>query len=329
MSIAHKVLIKVFRVLLLSLLMMSLVQTSHALMPKAGISIGTRATIIYKDASDRIQTRESDIVLTTIAQVYQVEVTAMRDPARAEKGENADIPFQVKNVGNGSDDVTFSVKTFPNQVDKVTFFSADAGGAARPETGVESSVGNPVPFTLKDLDGAGGQKYFVLRVPIPKTAQDDDLLSTELGVATKGGSSSDVTADALVVGRRPFSVVPVGAAKLDKNKEAWVKFRVNGGLTDKNGYFQMWAVNSKDVSTPLEYTVGPRASFNGELLRPDEIDASKASLFKIKHEVGANGSYLIRMHVRMEDGKIVTEGVDLQPDTSLRLTYPVTVNFRR
>ena len=53
MSIANRNFIKVFRILLVSLLMMSIVPASHALMPKAGVSIGTRATIIYKDASDR------------------------------------------------------------------------------------------------------------------------------------------------------------------------------------------------------------------------------------------------------------------------------------
>ncbi|RXZ38804.1 hypothetical protein D9O50_04710 [Oxalobacteraceae bacterium CAVE-383] len=274
---------------------------SHAMMPKAGMSIGTKATITYKDASDILHTRESDIVLTTIAQVYQVEVTAMRNPARAERGENADIPFQVKNVGNGIDDVTFSVKKFPNQVDKITFFSADAGGAARPGTGVESSAGNPVPFTLKGLDAGGGQKYFVLRMPIPKSAQNDDLLSTELDVATKGGRSSDVSADALVIGRRPFSVVPIGAAKLNNKKDTWVTFRVNGGLTNKVGYFQMWAVNSKDVSKPLKYKVGARASFNRSILRPEEFDGSDDTLFKIKHEVGANGSYLIQMPIHIDD----------------------------
>jgi hypothetical protein len=303
MSIVNNTFIKIFRILLLSLLMMSVLPASHAMMPKAGLSIGTRATITYRDSSNVLQRRDSDIVLTTIAQVYQVEVTAMRNPARAEKGENADIPFQVKNVGNGLDDVTFSVKNFPNQVDKVTFFSADAGGAVQPGTGIESSQGNPLPFTLKNLDAGGGQKYFVLRVPMPKTAQDDDLLSTELSVATKGGRSSDVSADALVIGRRPFSVVPVGASKLNGKKDTWVKFRVNGGLSNKTGYFQMWAVNSTNVSMPLRYKVGEGASFNGSKLRPEEFDDNNPELFKIKHEVGANDSYLIRLPIHIEDAQ--------------------------
>jgi hypothetical protein len=300
MSMINKTWIKIFRILLLGILMMSVMQASNAIMPKAGLSIGTKATITYRDASNVLQKRESDIVLTTIAQVYQVEVTSMRNPARVEKGENADIPFQVKNVGNGADDVTFSVNTFPNQIDKVTFFSADAGGAVQPGSGIESSKGNPVPFTLKDLDAGGGQRYFVLRVPIPKSAQNDDLLSTELDVATKGGPSSSVSADALVIGRRPFSVVPVGASKLNNKKSTWVTFRVNGGLSDKTGYFQMWAVNSADVSTPLKYKVGKRASFDGATLRPEEFDNKDDTLFKIKHEVGANGSYLIRMPIEIE-----------------------------
>jgi hypothetical protein len=303
MSIVNNTLLKIFRILLLSLSMMLVAQTSHAMMPKAGLSIGTKATITYRDASNLLQKRESDIVLTTIAQVYEVEVIPMRNPARAEKEENADIPFQVRNVGNGLDDVTFSVKTFPSDVDKVTFFSADAGGAIQSDTGIESSTGNPVPFTLKDLDGGGGQKYFVLRVPVPSRAKDNDLLKTELTVMSKGGRSSDISADALVIGRRPFSVVPVGSSKLNRDKDTWVTFRVNGGLSNKTGYFQMWAVNSADVSTPLEYEVGAHAKFNNKELLPEEFDGKDRTLFKIKHEVGANDSYLIRMPIRIKQAE--------------------------
>jgi hypothetical protein len=302
MSIVNRTWIKVFCILL-SILMMSVTQTSNAAMPQAGFSIGTKAAITYRDASNVLQKRESDIVLTTIAQVYQIEITPMRMPAHAEKGENADIPFLVRNVGNGVDDVTFSVKNFPNQIDKMTFFSADAGGAVQADTGIESSKSNPVPFTLKGINSSNDQRYFVLRMPVPESAQNDDKLVADLGVTSRGGPIADIKAEALVIGRRPFSVVPGGRAKLRNNKTALVKFLVKGGLSTKDGYFQMWAVKSTDISTPLKYKVDKRASFDGKQLRPDDFDNSDHTLFKMKHEVGANGSYLIRMPIEIEDAE--------------------------
>jgi hypothetical protein len=302
MSIVNKTWIKAFCILL-CIWMMSVTQTSNAAMPRAGFSIGTKAAITYRDASNVLQKRESDIVLTTIAQVYQIEITPMRMPARAEKGENADIPFQVRNVGNGVDDVTFSVKNFPNQIDKMTFFSADSGGAVQVDTGIESSKSNPVPFTLKGVNSTNDQRYFVLRMPVPESAQNDDKFVADLGVTSRGGEIADIRAEALVIGRRPFSVVPGGRTKLRNDKSALVKFLVKGGLSTKDGYFQMWAVKSSDVSTPLKYKVGKRASFDGKQLLPGDFDSNDPTLFKMKREVGANGSYLIRMPIEIEDAE--------------------------
>src|SRR5258708_5786325 len=149
MSNVNKSWVRALCILLLMIVMAFIARQSNAAIPKAGIPIGTRATITYRDASNVLQKRESDIVLTRIDQVYQVEVMAMRNPAHAGKGADADIPFQVTNVGNGIDDVTLTVNTFPKNIDNVIFFKADAGGMPQAGTGVKSSTSNPLPFTLK------------------------------------------------------------------------------------------------------------------------------------------------------------------------------------
>lgn len=303
MSNVNKSWVRALCILLLMIVMAFIARQSNAAIPKAGIPIGTRATITYRDASNVLQKRESDIVLTRIDQVYQVDVVAMRKPAHAKKGENADIPFQVTNVGNGMDDVTLNVNDFPKNIDNVIFFNADAGGVPQVGTGVKSSVGNPVPFTLKGIDPTDDRRYFVLRMPLPKSAQKNEEFNAKLGVKTNGGASKSVIANAITIDGNPFSVVPVGTAKLNGEKKAWVQFRVNGGITSKRGYFELWAVKNSDISTPLTYQVGKRASFDGNTLRPDEFDSNDNQLFKIVHEVGANGSYLIKMPITVPDAE--------------------------
>jgi uncharacterized repeat protein (TIGR01451 family) len=303
MSNVNKSWVRALCILLLMIVMIFIARQSNAAIPKAGIPIGTRATITYRDASNVLQKRESDIVLTRIDQVYQVDVVAMRKPAHAEKGENADIPFQVTNVGNGIDDVTLNVNTFPKNIDNVIFFNADAGGVPQAGTGVKSSTSNPVPFTLKGIDTNDDRRYFVLRMPLPKSAKKNEEFNAELGVKTKGGASKSVIANAMTIDGNPFSVVPVGTAKLNGEKKAWVQFRVNGGVTSKRGYFELWAVKGADVSTPLTYQVGKRASFDGHTLRHDEFDSNDDKLFKIVHEVGGNGSYLIKMPITVADAE--------------------------
>ncbi|HEY4072358.1 MAG TPA: hypothetical protein VGM52_04565 [Herbaspirillum sp.] len=303
MSNIYKSWFRAFCAFLLVAVMASVAQQSKAMLPKAGLPIGTKATITYRDASNVKQKRESDVVLTRIDQVYQVEILAMRKPAHAEIGEDADIPFQVTNVGNGTDDVTLNISSFPKNIDNVTFFNADAGGTPQLGTGVRSNRNNPAPFTLKGIDPDDDRRYFVLRMPLPKSAKKDDEFHAKLDVSTKGGKSGSITADALAIDQGPFSVAPVGKAKLNGKKQAWVQFRVNGGVAPKRGYFQVWAVKSSDVSTPLKYIVDKRASFDGNTLRKGEFDSTDDTLFKLVHEVGANGSYLIKMPIEVIDAE--------------------------
>jgi hypothetical protein len=303
MSNIYKSWIRAFLVFFLMLVMASVAQQSKAMLPKAGLPIGTKATITYRDADNVQQKRESDVVLTRIDQVYQVEILAMRKPARAESGGNADIPFQVTNVGNGDDDVTLNIGEFPKNINNVTFFNADAGGTPQLGTGVQSSKSNPVPFTLKGIDSSDDRRYFVLRMPLPKSAKKNDAFQATLNVSTKGGASESITADALTIDRNPFSVVPMGTAKLNGKKKAWVQFRVNGGIAPKRGYFQVWAVKSSDVSTPLKFSVDKGASFDGHTLREDEFNSGDDTLFKLVHEVGANGRYLIKMPIEVVDAE--------------------------
>ena len=83
MSNVNKSWVRTLFILLMMMVMLSIARQSNAMIPKAGIPIGTKATITYRDASNILQKRESDVVLTRIDQVYQVEVVAMRKPAHA------------------------------------------------------------------------------------------------------------------------------------------------------------------------------------------------------------------------------------------------------
>ncbi|MDB5775328.1 MAG: hypothetical protein JWP38_1461, partial [Herbaspirillum sp.] len=120
MSTFSKNFVRVLGVLLLLLMLTAApMRDADAAMPRAGQQIGTRATITYRDAMDVAHARQSDVVYTRIAQVYQINIVAMLDTARAGAGEDADIPFQIANIGNGVDDVSVTVKNFPLGVDEV------------------------------------------------------------------------------------------------------------------------------------------------------------------------------------------------------------------
>ncbi|MDB5774960.1 MAG: hypothetical protein JWP38_1093, partial [Herbaspirillum sp.] len=217
-------------------------------------------------------------------------------------GEDADIPFQIANIGNGVDDVSVTVKNFPLGVDEVTIYSADAGGVAKPSTGVRTSKYHQNEFVLKGIKpGADKPRYIVLRMPLPATSSIGDEFKIDLVARMKNGESKSFGAAAVVSDKTAFSVTPGRSATLYEDKKTMVSFWVKGGPNATRGYFQIWAVKSSDLSTPLSYEVGKKVYFGSETLNRDEIDDSEDKLFKIARPVGANRRYMIKLPITIPD----------------------------
>jgi uncharacterized repeat protein (TIGR01451 family) len=183
---------------------------AHAVAPAAGSVIGNQATATYTDSSGVSRTATSNLVQTTVAQVYSHTLTASQSRTVA-PGGTVYFPHTLTNTGNGPDTyalgavdggtngaVTFTLGTN-------AFIYADANGDGVPD--------NATPITSSGAVIAGGTFRFVVAAQWPGavTSGSETVTVNTTGNAADASNSPAAagtnTDTATVTGNAVISVV--------------------------------------------------------------------------------------------------------------------------
>lgn len=178
----------------LILLMFVFANYLYSLVP-AGTVIGNAATATYYDSQNNQYTTTSNIVQTIVKQVAGVDVQKTQDYTVI-PGQTVDVPFIVKNTGNGTD--TFDLTPqITGQSWPVTLYKDDNGnGVVDPGENQVSSI------TL----GINETANIIARVEVPASANPGDSATVKLTATSQyddtvqdtDSSTITVVSDALI-----------------------------------------------------------------------------------------------------------------------------------
>jgi uncharacterized repeat protein (TIGR01451 family) len=178
---------------------------AHAAPPPAGAVIGNQATATYTDSGGVARTATSNLVQTTVQQVYSQTLTASQSKTVA-PGGIVYYAHTLTNTGNGvetynlalADGGTNAAVTFSQGTN--LFVYADANGDGVPD--------NTTPLTSSGAVNAGAQFRFVVAVQWPAvvTSGSEAVTVTSTGagapangsVATSNTDTTSVTGNAVV-----------------------------------------------------------------------------------------------------------------------------------
>lgn len=139
--------------------------------PPANSVIGNQATATYTDGTGTTRNVTSNLVQTTVAQVFSHTLTASQTKV-APQGSTVYFPHVLTNTGNGPDDYTLSTFNLAGDqfnLSNIRIF-ADANGDGLPD--------NATPITTTGALAAGAGFRFVLagEVPAPQATGDQALV---------------------------------------------------------------------------------------------------------------------------------------------------------
>lgn len=144
--------------------------------PPANAVIGNQATATYTDGTGTSRNVTSNLVQTTVAQIYGHTLTATQTKV-APQGSTVYFPHVLTNTGNGPD--TYTLSTFNLGGDQFDLSNirifADANGDGLPD--------NATPITATTAVAAGASFRFVIagEVPAPQTSGNQALLRVGAG----------------------------------------------------------------------------------------------------------------------------------------------------
>jgi uncharacterized repeat protein (TIGR01451 family) len=182
----------------------------YAQAPAAGSVIGNQATATYTDSGGTARTATSNLVQTTVAQVYSHTLTASQSRTVA-PGGTVYYPHTLTNTGNGADTYTLgAVDGGTNGAVTFTlgtnvFIYADANGDGVPD--------NATPITTSGSVPAGGVFRFVIAAQWPgavTTGSETITVNTTGNAADASNSPAAAgtnTDTATVTGNAVISVV--------------------------------------------------------------------------------------------------------------------------
>lgn len=220
MNIAHpspwaaspgQLLSRILAVLLLAVMLaIGFGTPAHAAPPPAGSSISNQASATYSDGSGVARTVNSNLVQTTVTQVYGVTL-ASPGAQNATAGSVVYYPHTLTNGGNGTD--TFNLT------------AANSGSPQFNLTNVliyaDNGSGQPTgsPITSTGAIASGATFKFIVSGTVPGTATNAQtntiaVTGTSIGDATKTASNTDTTtatSNAVVTLTKSISVA-TGAA---------------------------------------------------------------------------------------------------------------------
>lgn len=160
---------------------------AHAAPPPAGTSISNQASATYSDGSGVPRTVTSNLVQTTVTQVYSLTLAAP-GAQTATPGSVVYYPHTVTNTGNGSD--TFNLTTSQTSTPALTniLIYADNGSGA--------PTGSPI--TSSGVLASGASFKFIVQGTVPTSAVSGNtntitVTATSVGDNTKSANNADVT----------------------------------------------------------------------------------------------------------------------------------------
>jgi uncharacterized repeat protein (TIGR01451 family) len=269
MSVLNK---NMFRVIALLCVILALASfNAKAALPDAGTAIGTIAVVDY-EVDGQTDRSESNLVTTTIAQVYATKIDTFNG-AVGKAGEDVDIHFAVRNIGNGSDDVTLAVSALSNPIASFKLLSADSNGVADESNSKAINMG--ASFSRNGM-ARDQVHHFVARVSIPAGTAAGDM-KFEIAATNKGKSSQKNTAQVIVkiVDDKHFIVEPGADAMLDDAQKTVLAFKVKGGTETGSAYFELSVTKKTDPATPVKFKVQDgKIAFNGQNIESSKINAT-------------------------------------------------------
>ncbi len=155
--------------------------------PPANAVIGNQASASYTDGSGNARSATSNLVSTTVQQVYShtlvADVTRLVAP-----GATAYLPFTLTNTGNGDDSYALSQALQAGNTfapGSITIY-ADANGDGSPD--------NFTPITNSGLIAAGQPFGFVVAVGVPAAAANNNTADIRVGAVGNAGDANNYAA---------------------------------------------------------------------------------------------------------------------------------------
>lgn len=279
MFASHKILSGLLALLFILLALSAF--NAKAALPDVGTSIGTRAEVTFTVGG--VQEKSiSNMVSTTIAQVYATDIKSLSGTVPAKEDTNADMLFAVKNIGNGIDDVTLTVVKFPQGIASVEMFVADSSGVPVVSTG--RTIKDGEGFSLSGIP-RDQIKNIVVRMAVPKNtpANTDYKFEFQADNISKKDPQT-VDGDVHVVSEIPFTVAAGNNVSLNEKNETLVAFKVHSGTSVK-GYFEVILAKKSDLSrTAVDFVLlNKKIVFNSNDLDINDIkvDQNKRLLFTV------------------------------------------------
>ena len=177
---------------------------AHAAAPAAGTSISNQASATYSDASGVARNVTSNLVLTTVTQVYSLTLDA-NGAQNATPGSVVYYPHTLTNTGNGSDSFNLTATSAATQFVMGTVQIYADNGSGQP-------TGSPITATGAIASGATFK--FIVTGTVPSGAANGKtnvvtVTATSVGDNTKTASNQDtttVTSNAVVTLTKAISV---------------------------------------------------------------------------------------------------------------------------
>ncbi|GAB3659644.1 beta strand repeat-containing protein [Ramlibacter alkalitolerans] len=162
---------------------------ARAAAPTAGVSISNQASATYSDGSGVSRTVSSNVVQTTVTQVYSL-LLATDGVQTATPGSVVYYPHTLTNTGNGSDKFRLTTSQTNSPAMSAIEIYADNGSGA--------PTGAPITSTQDITVAAGATFKFIVRGTVPTTATAGNtntitVTATSQGDTGKTGSNTDTT----------------------------------------------------------------------------------------------------------------------------------------
>lgn len=164
-------------------------RAAQAAPPPANSVIGNQATAVYTDATNNQRTVTSNLVQTTVQQVFSHTLTADNTKV-VSPGGAVYFPHTLTNTGNGTDSYAlshFQLTTDTFNLTNVAIY-ADANGDGQPDNFTDISSSGPV--------AAGQQFKFVVAGQVPATQVGSDTAQVRVGAVGNAADPNNYAASA-------------------------------------------------------------------------------------------------------------------------------------
>lgn len=200
----------------------------------AGTSISNQAVVTFKNSGGTDQPAvTSNVVTTTVAQAYGVDVFTANTPQNVLPGTIVYYPITVTNTGNGQDNYDLTATGTEGAWTRTIYLDSNGNGVVDP--------GEPIVASTGTIN-ADQSKKFVVAVSVPGSASNgttDTMTVTATGVAPAPASDTasvtdvtNVTTGAVITGSKaatPATIDPLAAAAASRTVTYTVNVTNTGG----------------------------------------------------------------------------------------------------